>query len=316
MGCYSQEGANAPNRRRAAAGETGIGMKKPITVLSEGLGHPEGPYVLPDGRVVFANTYKSEIGVWEPGGRTGRYAFTGGGPNACMLGSDGYVYCTNTPTVGKWVAPEHRPPSIQRAAPDGRVEIVATEADGVKLNAPNDLTFGPDGRLYFTDSGDWDPENKPHPGYICVIGADGAAHILEELPPVYPNGIVAEPDGAIVWVESYTRRLVRRTPSGAKHHLHTLPEQHIPDGFKIDAAGNFWITSFSSGGVDIVGRDGTPIDFLETGGVPLNCVFGGTSLYVCDFGTTVTADATPMGGRLLRVDVGVQGMPLYQGRIR
>ena len=42
-------------------------MKKPMTVLAEGLGHPEGPYVLPDGRVVFANTYLSEIAVWEPG---------------------------------------------------------------------------------------------------------------------------------------------------------------------------------------------------------------------------------------------------------
>jgi gluconolactonase len=290
-------------------------MKKPIAVLSEGLGHPEGPYVLPDGRVVFANTYKSEIGVWHPNGQTGSYAFVGGGPNACMLGSDGCIYVTNTPTVGKWAAPERRPPCIQRITRSGQVEIVATEASGIKLNAPNDLTFGADGRLYFSDSGDWDPENKPHPGYICAIDASGAAHIIQELEPVYPNGIVAEPDGSIVWVESYTRRLVRRSTDGRTQLLHTLPERHIPDGFKIDTEGNFWITSFSSGGVDIVAKDGTPLDFLETGGVPLNCVFGGTSLYVCDFGTTVTADATPMGGRLLRVDVGKAGMPLFQGAI-
>ncbi len=290
-------------------------MKKPIQVLAEGLGHPEGPYVLPDGRVVFANTYRSEIGVYEPGGRIGTYAFTGGGPNACMLGSDGYVYCTNTPTVGKWVAPEHRPPSIQRAAPDGRVEIVATEADGMKFNAPNDLTFGPDGRLYFTDSGDWDPQTKPHPGYICAIDPDGTAHILEALDHVYPNGIVAEPDGSILWVESYTRNLIRRSPDGRKQVLHTLPENHIPDGFKIDTSGNLWITSVSSGGIDIVAADGTPLDFLETGGIPLNCAFGGEALFVTDFGITMPGDGAPMGGRLLRIDVGVQGMPLYRGKI-
>ena len=290
-------------------------MKKPIQVLAEGLGHPEGPYVLPDGRVVFANTFRSEIGVYEPGGRVGTYAFTGGGPNACMLGSDGYVYCTNTPTVGKWAAPEHRPPSIQRAAPDGRVEIVATEADGVKFNAPNDLTFGPDGRLYFTDSGDWDPQTKPHPGYICAIEPDGTAHILEALDHVYPNGIVAEPDGSILWVESYTRKLIRRSADGRKQVLHTLPENHIPDGFKIDTSGNLWITSVSSGGIDIVAADVTPIDFLETGGIPLNCAFGGESLYVTDYGVTMPGDGAPMGGRLLRIDVGVQGMPLYRGKI-
>lgn len=290
-------------------------MKKPIDVLVEGLGHPEGPYVLPDGRVLFANTYRSEIGVWEPSGRSGRYAFTGGGPNACMLGSDGYIYCTNTPTVGKWVAPEHRPPSIQRAAPNGRVEIVATEADGIKFNAPNDLTFGPNGQLYFTDSGDWDPETKPHPGYICVLNPDGTAHVLEALDHVYPNGIVAEPDGSIVWVESYTRNVIRRAPDGHKTLLCTLPENHIPDGLKIDTERNLWITSVSSGGIDVVAHDGTPVDFLETGGIPLNCAFGGDSLYVTDFGVTMPGDGAPMGGRLLRVDVGVRGMKLFQGRI-
>lgn len=81
-------------------------MKKPMKVLAEGLGHPEGPYPLPDGRVVFANTYLSEIGVWDPNRGKGQYAFTGGGPNACMLGSDGFVYCTNTPTAGKWWRPK------------------------------------------------------------------------------------------------------------------------------------------------------------------------------------------------------------------
>jgi gluconolactonase len=196
-------------------------MKRPMKVLAEGLGHPEGPYPLPDGRVVFANTYLSEIGVWDPNLGKERYAFTGGGPNACMLGSDGFVYCTNTPTAGKWVAPEKRPPCIQRASPDGKVEIVATSADGVQLNAPNDLTFGPDGNLYFTDSGDWDPETKPHPGYICMITPDGAAHLLEELEPVYPNGIVAEPDGSIIWVESlhatHNSPTSRRDQSASRH---------------------------------------------------------------------------------------------------
>ena len=290
-------------------------MRKPIEVLAEGLGHPEGPCPLPDGRIVLANTYASEVTVWEPGVGAGTYAHTGGGPNACMLGSDGCLYVTQCPTVGAWVAPERRPPSIQRVAPDGAVEVLVTEADGMTLSAPNDLTFGPDGRLYFTDSGDWDPVNLPDPGYICVVEHDGACHILEELEPVYPNGIVAEPDGAIVWVESYTRRVVRRRPDGAVDVVCELPEGHTPDGFKIDIDGNFWITTFGSGGVDVVASGGTPIDFLETGGVPLNCVFDGTSLFVCDFGTTDTGGATPMFGRLLRVDVGVRGMPLHRGAI-
>lgn len=290
-------------------------MAVSVEVVAEGLGHPEGPCPLDDGRIVFANTYASEVGVWDSVAGAGTYAFTGGGPNACMLGSDGCVYLTQCPTVGAWVAPERRPPSIQRVTPDGVVEVIVTEADGIVLNAPNDLSFGPDGRLYFTDSGDWDPVGLPDPGYICVVEHDGTAHVLEELSPVYPNGIVAEPDGSIVWVESYTRRVVRRRPDGSIEVVHELPDGHVPDGFKIDADANFWITTFGSGGIDVISHDGEAINFVELGGVPLNCVFSGDSLFVCDFGTTETGTSAPMFGRLLKVEVGVRGMPLFRGAI-
>ncbi len=291
-------------------------MKKPTITRATDLGHPEGPYELDDGRVVYANTYASEIGYWDPKtGKQGTYAFVGGGPNACMLGTDGAIYSTQTPNVGAWVAPEHRPPSIQKTSADGKVEILVTEADGVKFDGPNDLTFGPDGRLYFTDSGDWAPDTKPHPGRIIVIETNGVAKVLEELDHVYPNGIVAEPDGSLVWVESYNRRVIRRKPDGTKTTLCTLPENHIPDGFKIDEKGDFWITTVSSGGIDHVGKDGTLIDFLEVGGTPLNCCFGkGGKLFVCDMGPFDVTGAA-ITGQLVEVDLGVEGMPLFRGAI-
>ena len=291
-------------------------MKRPQTVRATGLGHPEGPYEMDDGRVIYANTYASEIGVWDPKtGKQGQFAFVGGGPNACMLGSDGAIYSTQTPNVGAWVAPVHRPPSIQKTHANGKVEILVTEADGKKFDGPNDLTFGPDGRLYFTDSGDWNPVDKPHPGRICVIEKDGTAHILEELDYVYPNGIVAERDGSIVWVESYTLKVMRRKPSGAISHVCTMPEGHIPDGLKIDTDGDFWITAVAGGGVDHFSKDGKHIEFLDTGGTILNCVFGkGGKLFCCDMGPFDTTGSA-LTGQLIEVDLGVEGMPLFRGSI-
>ena len=203
----------------------------------------------------------------------------------------------------------------RRRARTARSKSWSTEADGKKFDGPNDLTFGPDGRLYFTDSGDWNQADKPHPGRIIVIEKNGTAKILEELDYVYPNGIVAEPDGSIVWVESYTLRVVRRTPDGKKTVIHTLPDGHIPDGLKIDSNGDFWITTVASGGVDHIRKDGTPVDFLEVGGTILNCAFGkGGKLFCCDMGPFDTSGAA-MTGRLVEVDLGVEGMPLFRGAI-
>ena len=290
-------------------------MRKPVDTLADKLGHPEGPDILPDGRVVMVETYRSRISAWSPVDGLQLYADCGGGPNACMLGADGAVYITqNGGTVGAWTADVMVPPAIQKAWPDGRVEEIVTEIEGIRLLGPNDLTFGPDGKLYFTDPGDYYPHD-PSTGRLFALRPDGTGELIEEVGPSYPNGIVAEPDGSVVWVESYTRDVIRRRPDGAKERLCTLPDGHIPDGFKIDARGNFWITVFGAGGLDVVAPDGSYVEFVETGGVPLNCAFGGSTMYVCDFGTTDTSGGVSMGGRLFRFDAGVDGMPLFTGAI-
>ncbi|HSO28473.1 MAG TPA: SMP-30/gluconolactonase/LRE family protein [Candidatus Sulfomarinibacteraceae bacterium] len=290
-------------------------MRFPIETLAEGLGHPEGPDVLPDGRIVMVETYTSRIVAWSAERGIHDYAICGGGPNACMLGSDALYITQNGGTVGRWRADVMSVPSIQKAWPDGRVEIVATEVEGIRLQAPNDLTFGPDGRLYFTDPADYLPDDR-RPGRVFALNADGTGELLEELPAAYPNGIVAEPDGSIVWVESYDRGVYRKRPGAPSVRIHQLPPGHVPDGLKIDERGDLWITTFMSGGVDVIHPDGAPVDFLETGGVPLNCVFEGTDLLITDFGDlTEVPAAAPMTGRLWRIPVGVGGMPLFRGAV-
>ncbi|MCE2531147.1 MAG: SMP-30/gluconolactonase/LRE family protein [Acidimicrobiia bacterium] len=117
-------------------------------------------------------------------------------------------------------------------------------------------------------------------------------------------------------MESYTLEVRRRRPDGTIEHICTLPDGHIPDGFKLDAEGNYWITAFMSGVIDVIAPDGTYLDFLECPYVPLNCCFDGTTMWVTDFGeiTEVTAEA-PMVGRLLRIELGVEGMTPFRGSI-
>lgn len=106
-------------------------LLRPIETLAGGLGHPEGPDVLPDGRIVMVETYTSKLVAWSRARGIHDYALCGGGPNAGMLGSGGAVYITqNGGTVGAWRAQLMNVPSIQRAWPDGRVETVASEVAG------------------------------------------------------------------------------------------------------------------------------------------------------------------------------------------
>lgn len=291
-------------------------MRKPSEILARGLGHPEGPDLLPDGRIVAVETYRSRVVAWSAERGTHVYADCGGGPNACMLGSDGALYITqNGGTAGVWRAEAMVAPSIQKAWPDGRVEELVTEVDGYALQAPNDLTFGPDGKLYFTDPADYTPGNR-RPGRVFVLNQDGTGSLLAELPDAYPNGIACEANGTVVFDESYERRVFRLEPGRDPVMIHQLREAHVPDGLKIDEHGNLWITTIWSQGVDIVAPDGSPVDFLETGGAPMNCVFDGDSLIVTNFGDDPgDPTATPMEGWLQRVAVGVRGMPLFRGTI-
>ncbi len=123
--------ARSPARQRG-----GHAMRRPIDTLAErprSPGGPGHPARRPDrhGRDLHQQDRRLVRGARDPRLR----ADCGGGPNACMLGSDGAVYITqNGGTVGAWRAEVMGRPSIQKAWPDGRVEEVA--ARGRRRRAP------------------------------------------------------------------------------------------------------------------------------------------------------------------------------------
>jgi len=288
-------------------------------LLAEGLGWAEGPTVLPDGRICFVETYRSQVSVWERGRGVTRYAYTAGGPNSCVAGADGTMYvCQNGGTTGPWRAEEMVTPSIQVIAREGaRAEIVATELDGKRFNGPNDLVFGRDGRLYFTDPGTYRP-GDPEPSYLFVLNPDGTGRLLAELaPPTFPNGIAIEADGSVVWAESYTGMVRRLDPAtGRIADIARLPgEKPIADGMAVGKDGLLYVTTVNGGGIDVIRPDGTYDRFIKAGTIPTNCVFTGTDLIMTDAGVLAdTADAS-YGGQLWRIPVGVAGLGTWTGSI-
>jgi gluconolactonase len=296
------------------------GVSEP-ELMASGLGWPEGPTVLPDGRLVFVDSYRSEISVLggdgQPAGKVNRFAYTAGAPNACVLGSDGALYvCQNGGTTGPWRAKEMVTPSIQRVAPGGQVEQLITEVAGHPLNGPNDLCFMPDGSLVFSDPGTYNPKN-PDPSYIYRILPDGRMRVEVAFPtPVFPNGVTAEPDGSIVWDESYTGRVGRIRPDGRIEDLGRLPgDNPIPDGLKVGADGRLYVTDILAGGIHVLGRDGTPRDFIKVGKATTNCVFAGETLWVTDAGVLATSAEASSEGAVWKLRVPGGGAGVWYGKV-
>jgi len=291
-----------------------------IERLAGGLGAAEGPAFLPDGRFIFVEIWRSRISVWTPENGVQTHAHVGGGPNSVLVCDDGSLLVTqNGGRDRDWRADDQRPPSIQRVSPEGEIEIVATEIEGVRLSAPNDLAFGPDGTLYFTDPvGDFHRVNPPPPGYIFSLAPDGTGKVIAEAGPTFPNGITVEADGNVIWVESFTRAVRRyHVDTGTVEDVCVLEDPDaIPDGLKPATNGDLYIGTVLTGGVSIVGADGTEKGLLKGfGDYVSNVQFRGSTLYVTDIGGG-SGDDSEYHGSISRTELeGVTGLELFPGSI-
>jgi gluconolactonase len=247
-------------------------------LLASDLGFPEGPVVMPDGRIVFCDGNVGELLVWD-GGSVGTFARTGGSPWGAVLGSDGAIYVTqggNVPGSDDTSAIS----GIQRVRQDGSVELLCSELDGRTLYGPNDLAFGPDGRLWFTDSGSEEDFrfDVRSPGRLFAFDGKSGEMVLE-LPQVYPNGIAFDSAGRLYWTESLAHRICRLDDGGVTVWCQ-LADEYVPDGMAFAGDGRAFVATTISLGVSIVSPDGELVDHIELGEHATNCAFAGSTLYV------------------------------------
>jgi gluconolactonase len=280
------------------------------TLLASGLGFPEGPAVMGDGTIVFCDGNTGELLVYD-NETVVSYARTGGSPWGTVLGA---IYVTqggNVPGSGDTSAVS----GIQRVRADRTVELLCSTVAGYELYGPNDLAFGPDGRLYFTESGSEDDFrfDVRSPGRLFVIDSSLDGEMLMELPGVYPNGIAFDADGVLYWTESMAHR-VSRMEDGEATTFCQFTDDHVPDGMAIAADGRLFVCTTISGGVTIVSPDGKVLDKIDLGEHATNCIFDGSALYVT---ATQTPDieASQRTGTIWRVETDATGLPLLPGHL-
>lgn len=282
-------------------------------LLADDLGFPEGPVVMPGGGLVFCDGNTGELRRWTDG-QLDIYARTGGSPWGALLGDDGVIYVTqggNVPGSGDNSAVC----GIQAVRQDGTVELISSEIGGCVLAAPNDLAFGPDGRLYFTDSGtEEDPRvDRPAPGRLFVLDGARQGEMMVQRPGQYPNGIAFDADGVLYWTESRAHR-VCRMEDGKAVTFSQLSDYHVPDGMAFADDGRLFVCTTTSGGVTVLSPSGEVLEEIALGEHATNCTFHDSTLYVT--ATRVPdLDAHQRTGTLWRVETDACGLPLLAGSL-
>jgi len=143
--------------------------------------------------------------------------------------------------------------AIIAVTPGGKYTILADKFEGKKFNSPNDVIVGPGGALYFTDPTlDLPKGEKQEISFQGVYRLDkngGVRLLTNEL--TQPNGLAFSPDGKRLYVDDSKQRNIRVydvNPDGSLANGRIFgteegrPHQGVPDGMRVDQAGNLYVT--------------------------------------------------------------------------
>jgi len=280
--------------------------------LATGLEFPEGPVAMPNGDLVFTQIRGQCLSRLREG-KVETLAHTGGGANGATVGADGSFYVANNGGIsvgphGHWFAPEPIDGRIQRVSPDGMLTDIAVALPGAAPHRPNDLCFGPDGLLYFTDPHNWEDLAKLQPGRVNRTTLDGKVEQLASV-ALFPNGIGFGPDDRLYVAESVTQHIwvYDWTPRGlGEARVFCKLERGYPDGFCFSVTGDLIVCGSLGDTIYVFDSDGKQKHCVQApeGTEPTNCCIADGQLFVTLSGV----------GELVAFDYPDAALPLYPER--
>ena len=272
------------------------------TRLATGFTWVEGPVWTRSGDLMFAEITSNSIRELKPDGTVSIWLQPSGYRGTTPYGREPGTNGMTLDPKGRLTVAGHAARNIMRFedGAHGVVTILADSYQGKKLNSPNDLVYGPDGSLYFTDppyglrtQGDRDPEKELKVNGVYRIrnavkhkpGAPPDQNAVELLVSDLerPNGIAFSPDHKWLYVSNSQPGKWMRYPvnhdgsvGAGTVFLSTGGDRRpgVPDGMKVDVNGNLFASG--PGGIWVIAPDGTHLGTLLTAKSTANVAWGGS----------------------------------------
>jgi len=171
-------------------------------------------------------------------------------------------------------------PAPASALPVGTATVMARG-----IAEPTDITTGPDGNLWFTDTGA-DAIGRITPaGVVTVFGGEGISA---------PSQIVAGPDGNLWFTNTYSDSIGQITTAGVVTNF-TDPTISYPQGIAVGSDGNLWFTNLDS--IGQITTAGVVANFTDpTIDAPSAITSGpGDNLWFTNTGDNSIGQITPAG---------------------
>jgi gluconolactonase len=187
---------------------------------------------------------------------------------------------------GRLYTCETRARRVIRTDKKDKVDVLADQFDGKKLNGPNDLVVTKNEHVFFTDSAFGSAVEARELSFYGVfhISPKGVVTAALKL-QTRPNGLALSPDGATLYVSNSDERNVRAyevSKDGilSNERMFIPKTEGVPSGLEVDDKGNVYVAAAEIGVFTPSGQKTAVIHVAEK---PSNMVFGDgdlQSLYV------------------------------------
>ncbi|WP_194777898.1 SMP-30/gluconolactonase/LRE family protein [Pararhodonellum marinum] len=255
-----------------------------VSILIEGLDHPECVAVHPDGS------------VWA-GGEAGQvYRISPDGKTKEEIGSTGgfILGIAFSPDLSWLALCDLKNKCIWKLDLDNYSLVKFSEGTPIeKINIPNYPVFDNEGNLYVTESGEFRKVN----GKIFKIDPNGITQVWHPGPFNFANGMAISKDQdclfvVCTWLPGVERVGINNDGTAGEREVYaTLPET-CPDGVVIDSEGNLLVSCYAPNRIYQIKKNQEVRLFIDdweghTLSNPTNMAFGGpgfNTLYIANLG--------------------------------